>query len=131
VYSTDSTSAAVTEGIHIPSTPQPLFYRRGPSTANRQVVTADLRFTRGDRAHLELPVALEVKPGSGRLLDRAGQPLAVPVTIGERTDDVTGQHWITADVTLAPLAPGDYVIELGTVEKSGEMRVVSGIRVVR
>jgi VWFA-related protein len=131
VSSTDSTSAAVTEGIHIPSTPQPLFYRRGPSTANRQVVTADLRFTRGDRAHLELPVALEVKPGSGRLLDRAGQPLAVPVTIGERTDDVTGQHWITADVTLAPLAPGDYVIELGTVEKSGEMRVVSGIRVVR
>jgi hypothetical protein len=131
VSSADSSSPALTDGIHVPPTPQPLFYRRGPATANRQVVTADLRFTRADRAHLELPVAADVKPGTGRMLDRAGQPLAVPVTVGERTDDASGQHWITADVTLAPLAPGDYVIEVGTVEKSGEVRVVSGIRVVK
>jgi VWFA-related protein len=131
VSSADSTSPALTDGIHVPPTPQPLFYRRGPATANRHVVTADLRFTRADRAHLELPVAADVKPGTGRMLDRAGQPLAVPVTVGERTDDASGQHWITADVTLAPLAPGDYVIEVGTLEKSGEVRVVSAIRVVR
>jgi hypothetical protein len=131
VSSTDATAPAVTEGIRVEPAPQPLFYRRGPTTANRQVVTADLRFSRADRAHLELPVAADVKPGTGRMLDRTGQPLAVPVTVGERTDETTGQRWITADVTLAPLAPGDYIIELGTTEKTGEVRVVSGIRIVR
>jgi hypothetical protein len=131
VSSTDATSPALTDGIHVSPTAQPLFYRRGPATANRQVVTADPRFTRADRAHLELPVASDVKPGTGRMLDRAGQPLAVPVTVGERTDEATGQRWITADVTLAPLAPGDYIIDVGTIEPTGEVRVVSGIRVVR
>ena len=128
---TDSGTAPATESIRLAVAPQPLFYRRGPSTANRQLPTADLRFSRADRAHLELPVAPEVKPGSGRLLDRTGQALSVPVTMGERTDDASGQHWITAEVALAPLAPSDYVIELGTIEKSGESRVVAAIRVVR
>ena len=59
------------------------------------------------------PSAPEVKPGSGRLLDRTGQALGVPVTMGERTDDASGQHWITADVALAPLAPGTTSIEMG------------------
>jgi VWFA-related protein len=122
---------AATETIRIATTPQPLFYRRGPTTANRQVATADLRFTRADRAHLELPVTSDVKPGSGRLLDRTGQPLTVPVTVGERTDEATGQRWITADVALAPLAPADYLVEVSMVEKTGESRVVTGIRVVR
>jgi VWFA-related protein len=128
---TDGGAAPATESIRLAASPQPLFYRRGPSTANRQVPTADLRFTRADRAHIELPVVSDVKPGSGRLLDRAGQALTVPVTVGERIDEATGQHWIIADVTLAPLAPADYVIEIGTIEKTGESRVVAGIRVVR
>ena len=131
VSSTDSTSAAVTDGIRVPLAPQPLLFRRGPASANRQVVTADARFSRAERAHLELPVSAAVKPGTGRMLDRAGQPLAVPVTVGERTDDSGGQRWITADVALAPLAPGDYVIEVGTIESTGQVRVVTGIRVVR
>ena len=28
---------------------------------------------------------------------------------------MSGQRWITADVALAPLAPGDYIIEIGTI----------------
>jgi VWFA-related protein len=131
VSSTDSTSAAVTDGIRVPLAPQPLLYRRGPASANRQVVTADARFSRAERAHLELPVSASSKPGTGRMLDRAGQPLAVPVTVGERSDDSSGQRWITADVALAPLAPGDYVVEVGTIDTTGEVRVVTGIRVVR
>jgi hypothetical protein len=120
-----------TESLRLSAAPQPLFYRRGPSTANRQLPTADLRFTRADRAHIELPVTTDAKPGSGRLLDRTGQALTVPITVGERIDDTTGQHWITVDLTLAPLAPSDYVIEVSTIEKTGESRVVAGIRVVR
>jgi VWFA-related protein len=127
----ESGAAPATESIRIAPTSQPIFYRRGPSTANRQLPTADLRFTRADRVHLELPVTSDVKPGTGRLLDRAGQALTIPVTIGERMDEATGQHWIAADVTLAPLAPADYFIEIGTIDKTGESRVIAGIRVVR
>ena len=45
--------------------------------------------------------------------------LPVPVTVGERTDEATGQRWITADVTLAPLAPSDYLVEVGDHREVG------------
>jgi hypothetical protein len=71
---------AAIDTIHVTPGAQPLFYRRGPTTVNRQLPTADLRFTRADRVHLELPAGPTDKPGTGRMLDRNGQPLAVPVT---------------------------------------------------
>lgn len=117
--------------LRVAATPQPLFYRRGPTTANRQVATADVRFTRADRAHLELPAGADVKPAGGRLLDRTGQPTAIPVTVGERIDEPTGQRWITADVILASLAPGDYLVEVGMAAATGESRVLAAIRIVR
>jgi VWFA-related protein len=120
---------AATDTIRIQQTPQPLFYRRGPTTANRQVPTADVRFTRADRVHLELPVGPDAKPGTGRMLDRNGQPMAVPVTVGERVEGQ--QRWITADLALAPLAPGDYAVEVRTIGPEGEAGVVTALRVVR
>jgi hypothetical protein len=72
-----------------------------------------------------------VKPAGGRLLDRTGQPTAIPVTVSERVDEPTGQRWITADVILASLAPGDYLVEVGTAAASGESRVLAAIRIVR
>jgi hypothetical protein len=65
------------------------------------------------------------------VLDRAGNPLAVPVTVGERVDEATGQRWITADVTLAPLTLGDYAIEIGTTAAGTSNRIVTAIRVTR
>ena len=127
----DGAASPVAENFRLPSSVEPLFYRRGPTTANRQVPTADLRFTRADRVHLELPVTASTQPGSGRLLDRTGQPLAVPVTIAERTDAETGQKWITADLILAPLAPADYGVEIGVTDAGTETRVIAGLRVVR
>jgi hypothetical protein len=41
-----------------------------------------------------------------RLLDRAGNPLPVQVTLGEKPGV------LAADVNLAPLGPGDYILEL-------------------
>jgi hypothetical protein len=46
--------------------------------------------------------------------------------MGERTDE-RGARWTTAEVTLAPLAPGDYVVEL----RPGERRAITAIRVTR
>ncbi len=127
----DVDGSPATDAIRVAADPQPLFYRRGPTTGNRQVATADPRFTRAERVRLEVPAGEGAKAGAGRLLDRTGQPLAVPVTMGERTDAATGQRWITADVVLAPLAPADYVVEIGVTEGTGESRILTGIRVTR
>ena len=55
--------------------------------------------------------------------------LPIPVTTGERTDAATGQRWLIADVTLAPLGAGDYAIEL-TVLRAGEpTKILKAIRV--
>lgn len=110
---------------------QPMIFRRGPTTGNRVTPAASFQFSRTERARLEFPAGADAKAGAARLLDKAGQPLAIPVTVGERTDDQTGQRWLTADVAFAPLAAGDYVIELNVTTAAGEQKVVTAIRVGR
>jgi VWFA-related protein len=110
---------------------QPLAFRRGPSTANRLMPAADFRFTRSERVRLEIPVDADAKPGAGRLLDRNGLPLQLPVTVGERTDDATGQKWVTADVVLSPLAAADYVVEVTSSQGGTDSKLLTGIRVTR
>jgi len=65
------------------------------------------------------------------LLDRNGTKTVVPVTTGERTDAATGQRWLTADITLAPLGAGDYVIELSTAAGSQQNKMLVAIRVTQ
>jgi VWFA-related protein len=110
---------------------QPLIFRRGPTTGNRVMPAASFQFSRTERARLEFPAGADAKPGIARLLDKAGQPLAIPVTVGERTDDQTGQRWITADVTFAALAAGDYAVELNIAAAAGDQKVITAIRVAR
>ena len=110
---------------------QPMIFRRGPSTANRMMPAASFQFSRTERARLEFPVAAAVKADSARLLDKSGQALAVPVTLGERVDEATGQRWLTADVTLAALGAGDYAIEVTVSGPSGNQRLVTALRVGR
>lgn len=106
------------------SQPRALLFRRGSSTGNQWQPAGDPRFSRTERVRLDVAAAGEA---TGRVLDRNGAALSPPVTIGERTDADSGQRWVTADVTLAPLGPGDYVIEL----QVGEERVLTALRVTR
>ena len=46
------------------------------------------------------------------MLDRTGKPMQIAVTTVDRKDDGGEFRWIVADATLAPLAPGDYAIEV-------------------
>jgi VWFA-related protein len=110
---------------------QPMLFRRGPSTGNRPVPAGSFQFSRTERARLEFPVASDTKAGTGRLLDKSGEPLAVPVTMGERTDEQTGQRWLTADVILAALGAGDYVVEVTTGPADAQQKVMTAIRVTR
>ena len=130
----DGAAAATTEMLRVDVAPemvQPLIFRRGPTTGNRWRPAAGFQFSRTERLRIEVPIDAAVKPGSGRLLDKAAAPLDVPVTVGERTDGATGQRWLTADVTLAPLAPGDYVVEVASTAAAGEQKLVIAVRVRR
>ncbi len=107
---------------------EPLLFRLSGATAPPRPA-ADFRFNRIERVRLEAPLAPAARAVSGRVVDRTGQPLEVPVTVGERDSD--GVRWLVADVNLAPLSNGDYGIEL-TAEREGKRAaMVTAIRVVR
>jgi len=124
----DPDAAAINEVVHvtIPEPPQPSgarYVRRGPATANREQPAADLRFRRTDTLRIEWPVSSDVA-ATARLLDRTGKPIAVPVEVGAVDDQAL--RWETAQLGLAALAPGDYIIEM----ISGTERRLAGFRVV-
>jgi VWFA-related protein len=101
-----------------------VFMRRGPTTANKDVPTADVRFRRNERVRVEVPSTADVT--SARLLDKTGKPIpAIPVTSSTRTD-ADGGKWVAAEVVLAPLAPGDYIVEV----VAGETRTLAAFRIV-
>jgi hypothetical protein len=60
---------------------------------------------------------INARPGA----QPCGQPLPIPVTVdGART--VAGKKILAADLNLAPLAAGDYVLEL-TAGRGGEVTI--------
>jgi hypothetical protein len=93
-----------------PASTGAIVLRRGQSTGNRDVPTADLRFHRSEHIRVEVP-APNASAISARLLDRMGKPLTVAVAPAIR-DDPDGSRWETAQLNLAPLGAGDYVIEM-------------------
>jgi hypothetical protein len=130
----DESSAPLSETIQIeigPALLQPLLFRRGPTTGNRLLPAADYTFSRTERLHLEIPVGPEMKVEGSRLLDRNAQPLQVPLTVAERTDDASGQRWLTGDLILSPLADGDYVVEMTVSGGAATQKVLTAIRIVR
>jgi VWFA-related protein len=108
---------------------EPLLSHRGPSTGNKLEPAPAHIFPRSDRLHFELEAPAAGVTWSGALLDRTGKATVVPVTTGERIDAATGQRWLTADLTLAPLGPGDYVVSLTTTEPNQNAQRLVAIRV--
>ena len=102
----------------------PLLFRRGATTGTRYVPTADPQFRRTERLRVDLPRAKPPGTFTAVLLDRVGAPLPLPVTTTTRADGAI--TWAMAEVSLAPLSHGDYVMKL-TVDG---VDAVTGIRVV-
>lgn len=104
--------------------------RRGPSTGLAYVATADPRFRRTERLRIEVPLAGDGFSGTGRLLTRDGHATPLIVSFSQRTDEATKQQFGVGDVTLAPLAEGEYVVEL-SLTKGAKTDVVSyGFRII-
>jgi hypothetical protein len=110
---------------------EPTVFHRGPSTGNQVQPAAGRIFPRSERIRLEMEADAAAPVWTGALLDRNGTKTAVPVVSGERTDSATGQRWLTADITLAPLGPGDYVVELSTTKGTQTQKTLVAIRVTQ
>jgi VWFA-related protein len=106
-----------------------LALRRGPSTGLAYMPTADPRFRRTERLRIEVPVAGGEFAGAGRLLTREGMPLEVVVNYSTRAAE-NGQQLGVAEAVLAPLAAGEYVLEL-SLSKDGKTELVAyGFRII-
>ena len=99
----------------------PRLSRRGPSTGVTWVPTADPRFRRQERLRVSVGVGAETGAVTGTLLDRQGRPMNVPVKM-----DQTAPEALVAELALAPLAAGDYVLALG----GGPKRLLVPLRIV-
>jgi hypothetical protein len=108
-----------------------MLFHRGPQTGNQMQPAPAHVFPRSERIRLELEAAAGAPAWTAVVMDRNGGKTPVPVVVGERTDAATGQRWLTADVTLAPLGPGDYVVELTTTTGSEQKRTLVAIRVTQ
>jgi VWFA-related protein len=94
----------------------PIAYRAGAPASAPWRALAAFHLRRTERLRIDWPVLAEVTSHDGRLLDRKGQPLDVPVTVessGEGSSKI-----VTATLNLAPLSIGEYVVEL--TARSGE-----------
>ena len=107
---------------------EPAIFHRGPTTGNQLEPAPTRTFSRTERVHLEIEAASGAPAWSGALLDRNGHPLPIPIQTGERLDASTGQRWLTADLTLAPLGAGDYVIQLTRADGT---KTLTAIRVTQ
>ena len=107
----------------------PVLFRSRPAPTAPLRPAADLQFSRLERVHVEWPITGEVDQRVARLLGRNGSPLAVPVTVTER--DVDGRRVLAADVNLAPLASGDYVIALTVGRGAAVEQKLVAFRVVQ
>jgi hypothetical protein len=86
--------------------------RRGPGTGRSFEPTADPRFRRIERLQAEVARIDAAAVVTGRLLNRAGQVMQVPVAISERPASGAQAATVVAETSLAPLAAGEYVLEL-------------------
>lgn len=107
-----------------------LVWRRGPATGLQYVPTADARFRRTERLRFEVARGDGEGDVSARLLGRDGLPLQVGIVIGERIDAGSGTRFVVADVTLAPLAQGEYAIEVAVARAEQKESATYAFRLV-
>ena len=116
-------TARVTIAGEPPAIGDAVMWRRRPATGLTYYRTADPRASRTDRLRFELATAAAGAP-SATMLDRTGQPIAVPLQVSTRDDG--GTRWIVVEAALSPLAPGDYAVEV----KVGDATRTTAFRVV-
>ena len=106
-----------------------VLYRARPAATSPLRPVADLQYRRIERVYVEWAFTGDLDQRSARLLGKNGQPLAIPVTVTERETD--GRKVVAADLNLAPLSFGDYVIELTAGRGTDTVIRVVAFRVIQ
>ena len=104
--------------------------RRGPGSGRLFAPTADPRFRRTERIVLETPLVSTTATVTARLLNRVGQAMNVPVTLSERIDESLLLRVSVAELALAPLALGEYVIEVTATAGAVTETISYAVRIV-
>ena len=123
--------APLSDTVHVPRVEpggHPILLRRGPTTGLTYRSTADPLFQRTERLRVDLPLRPGAELPKADVLDRLGKPIAVPVRAVLREEN--GMTWASAEVTLAPLAPGDYLVRLATSTGGRTSEVLTSFRMV-
>lgn len=113
------------------STGQPRLLRRGQFTGNQFVATADPRFRRTEWLRVEVPMHGEPDAVAAELLDRTGHPLQVPVAAKPSGTEDGALAWASAELSLAPLAPGDYAVKTTVTRGDKRDELITAFRIVR
>jgi VWFA-related protein len=107
----------------------PMMYRAASSPRAPLLSAADPQFRRTERIHLEWTLTAPLDSRVARLLNKQGDPLAVPVQLTERTEG--DRLVLAADLVLAPLAPADYVIEIAAARGTDKVQHGIAFRIIR
>ena len=86
---------------------EPIVYRASAGSARS--AAAAFEFSRTERLHIEWSVLQTLDRREARLLGRNGQPL--PIAVDLRDSTASGDSVLSADLALAPLAAGEYLLE--------------------
>lgn len=108
---------------------EPTVFRANPGPRAPLRPVADFKFFRTERVHVEWIVTKPLDNRVARLLTRKNEPLAVPVALTERMDG--DRIVLAADLVLAPLADGDYAIEVTGSAGGEKFQRLLAFRVVR
>jgi hypothetical protein len=100
---------------------QPAYARRLGGPNSEELPTADRRFRRTERLIVQVSASMAPESVTAELLDRSGKPLQVPVAATIVDKDFV--RWTRAELALAPLAAGDYLLRIAS--RRGEEQVVT------
>lgn len=110
---------------------EPLLYRAAPQPSAPYRPVADPQFWRTERFRAEwvLPAVPTPYSVTARLLQASGSPLtfAPPLTTEETPDGVR----VRLDLSLAPFASADYLIEVTAEREGTSSKTLQAIRVLR
>ena len=125
-----------TSRIQVPPAPgtaalvmgQPFYARRLGGPTSEAQPTADRRFRRTERLVVQASASMAPESVTGELLDRGGKPLQVPVAATIVDQDFV--RWARAEVALAPLAAGDYVLRLSSRRGAEQVVTLAPFRII-
>ncbi|MFO7692922.1 MAG: VWA domain-containing protein [Vicinamibacterales bacterium] len=118
-----------TARVEVPAAPgtaglvmgQPAYGRRLGGPNSEELPTADRRFRRTERLVVQASASMAPDQVTAELLDRGGKVLPLPVSASVVERDFV--RWSRAELALAPLAPGDYVLRIAS--RRGDEQVVT------